>query len=289
MKGLILAGGNGTRLQPLTLGMSKQLLPIFDKPMIYHPLSTLMLANIRDIQIIIKQEHLGIYKKLFQDGSHLGLNISYAIQNEPRGLAEAFIICKDFIGNDSSCLVLGDNIFFGHDLQDNLIQSSKLEEGAIIYAYAVNDPSQFGVVEFDENFSAISIEEKPENPRSIYAVTGIYFYDNLVVDFARDVKPSERGELEITSINQAYLNQKRLNVQLLGRGMTWLDAGTHESLLEASHFVSTIERRQGMKIACLEEIAWRKGWISDEDLEAISLKMGDSFYSSYLSKLLLQK
>jgi glucose-1-phosphate thymidylyltransferase len=289
MKGLILAGGNGTRLQPLTLGMSKQLLPIFDKPMIYHPLSTLMLANIRDIQIIIKEEHLGIYKKLFQDGSHLGLNISYAIQNEPRGLAEAFIICKDFIGNDSSCLVLGDNIFFGHDLQDNLIQSSKLEEGAIIYAYAVNDPSQFGVVEFDENFSAISIEEKPENPRSIYAVTGIYFYDNLVVDFARDVKPSERGELEITSINQAYLNQKRLNVQLLGRGMTWLDAGTHESLLEASHFVSTIERRQGMKIACLEEIAWRKGWISDEDLEAISLKMGDSFYSSYLSKLLLQK
>jgi len=248
-----------------------------------------MLANIRDIQIIIKEEHLGIYKKLFQDGSHLGLNISYAIQNEPRGLAEAFIICKDFIGNDSSCLVLGDNIFFGHDLQDNLIQSSKLEEGAIIYAYAVNDPSQFGVVEFDENFSAISIEEKPENPRSIYAVTGIYFYDNLVVDFARDVKPSERGELEITSINQAYLNQKRLNVQLLGRGMTWLDAGTHESLLEASHFVSTIERRQGMKIACLEEIAWRKGWISDEDLEAISLKMGDSFYSSYLSKLLLQK
>lgn len=289
MKGLILAGGNGTRLQPLTLGMSKQLLPIFDKPMIYHPLSTLMLANIRDIQIIIKEEHLGIYKKLFQDGSHLGLNISYAIQNEPRGLAEAFIICKDFIGNDSSCLVLGDNIFFGHDLQDNLIQSSKLEEGAIIYAYAVNDPSQFGVVEFDENFSAISIEEKPENPRSIYAVTGIYFYDNLVVDFARDVKPSERGELEITSINQAYLNQKRLNVQLLGRGMTWLDAGTHESLLEASHFVSTIERRQGMKIACLEEIAWRKGWISDEDLEVISLKMGDSFYSSYLSKLLLQK
>lgn len=289
MKGLILAGGNGTRLQPLTLGMSKQLLPIFDKPMIYHPLSTLMLANIRDIQIIIKEEHLGIYKKLFQDGSHLGLNISYAIQNEPRGLAEAFIICKDFIENDSSCLVLGDNIFFGHDLQDNLIQSSKLEEGAIIYAYAVNDPSQFGVVEFDENFSAISIEEKPENPRSIYAVTGIYFYDNLVVDFARDVKPSERGELEITSINQAYLNQKRLNVQLLGRGMTWLDAGTHESLLEASHFVSTIERRQGMKIACLEEIAWRKGWISDEDLEAISLKMGDSFYSSYLSKLLLQK
>ena len=289
MKGLILAGGNGTRLQPLTLGMSKQLLPIFDKPMIYHPLSTLMLANIRDIQIIIKEEHLGIYKKLFQDGSHLGLNISYAIQNEPRGLAEAFIICKDFIGNDSSCLVLGDNIFFGHDLQDNLIQSSKLEEGAIIYAYAVNDPSQFGVVEFDENFSAISIEEKPENPRSIYAVTGIYFYDNLVVDFARDIKPSERGELEITSINQAYLNQKRLNVQLLGRGMTWLDAGTHESLLEASHFVSTIERRQGMKIACLEEIAWRKGWISDEDLEVISLKMGDSFYSSYLSKLLLQK
>jgi len=289
MKGLILAGGNGTRLHPLTLGISKQLLPIFDKPMIYHPLSTLMLANIRDIQIIIKEEHLETYQRLFKDGSQLGLNVSYAIQNEPRGLAEAFIICKDFIGKDSSCLVLGDNIFFGHDLQENLINSSKIKDGAIIYAYLVNDPTQFGVVEFDEDFTAISIEEKPENPKSSYAVTGLYFYDNSVIDFARDIKPSDRGELEITSINQAYLNQNRLNVQLLGRGMTWLDAGTHESLLEASHFVSTIERRQGMKIACLEEIAWRKGWITDEDLESLAFKMGDSFYSSYLSKLLLQK
>lgn len=285
MKGILLAGGSGTRLYPITKGVSKQLLPIYDKPMIYYPLSVLMLAGIRDILLISTPEDISGYQRLLGDGSDCGITISYAVQPSPDGLAQAFIIGEEFIGKDSVCLVLGDNIFYGQGFGPMLRTAAARCKGATVFGYQVKDPERFGVVEFDENKRAISIEEKPQKPKSHYAVTGLYFYDNDVVQIAKQIKPSHRGELEITCVNQAYMQRGDLNVELLGRGFAWLDTGTHESLLEAAHFVETIEKRQGYKVACLEEIAFNNGWLSVGDLRRIGQSLSKNGYGQYLLSL----
>jgi len=284
-KGIILAGGSGTRLYPVTQIISKQLLPVHDKPMIYYPLSVLMLAGIKDILIISTPQDIGKFKELFGDGSQIGLNMSYAVQNAPRGLAEAFIIGEDFIEKENVSLILGDNIFYGHGLGELLKNATERKTGATIFGYYVNDPRSYGVVEFDRSFKAISIEEKPENPKSNYAVPGLYFYDNTVVDIAKNVKPSKRGELEITTVNQTYLEQGRLMVDLMHRGFAWLDTGTHASMTDAANFVKTIEDRQGLKIACIEEIAFRKGFINQKQLIEIAKPLVKSGYGEYLLKI----
>lgn len=289
MKGIILAGGSGTRLYPITCGISKQLLPVYDKPMIYYPLSVLMLAGIRDILIITTPEDQESFKRLLGDGSTFGIELQYTIQPSPDGLAQAFVIGESFIGEDSVCLVLGDNIFWGPNFTRKLksaVENAKQGKGATVFGYQVKDPERFGVVEFDENRKAISIEEKPSQPKSHYAVTGLYFYDNQVIELAKEVKPSDRGELEITTLNEMYLNKGKLNVEMLGRGYAWLDTGTHESLLEAAQFVETIEKRQGYKIACLEEIAYYQNWLNRKELKEKAKLMSKNDYGKYLSTLL---
>lgn len=286
MKGIILAGGSGTRLYPLTKGVSKQLMPIYDKPMIYYPLSVLMLVGIKDILVITTPEDNGSFKRLLGDGSGFGIRLSYAIQEEPAGLAQAFLIGEDFIKGDDVCLILGDNIFYGQSFAATLRETVENLHGATVFGYQVVDPERFGIVEFDNQKNVISIEEKPEHPKSNYAVTGLYFYDSQVVGFAKQVKPSARGELEITSINQMYLDIGQLKVQILGRGFAWLDTGTHESLHRASGFVQTIEKVQGLKVACLEEIGWRNGWLTDQDIVRAGQSMKKNDYGQYLLKLL---
>jgi len=286
MKGIILAGGSGTRLHPITRGISKQLLPVYDKPMIYYPLSVLMLAGIRDIMIITTPQDKAQYQNLLGNGDEFGIHLHYAEQAHPDGLAQAFIIGEEFIGDDACCLVLGDNIYFGQGFSPKLRNVAARTQGATVFGYQVMDPERFGVVEFDENFRALSLEEKPQQPKSNWAVTGLYFYDNQVVEFAKQVKPSARGELEITSINQMYLERGELTVELLGRGFAWLDTGTHDSLIEASTFVQTVEKRQGFKIACLEEIGWRNGWLDDEGVRRAAEALVKTGYGKYLLDLL---
>lgn len=287
MKGIVLAGGSGTRLHPITMGVSKQLLPVYDKPMVYYPISVLMLAGIRDILIISTPEDIPQYQKLLGTGEQFGVTFSYKVQPEPEGLAQAFIIGEDFIGNDSVCLVLGDNIFHGQHFSEQLKRAAKKEKGATVFGYWVKDPERFGVVEYDETGKAISIEEKPKNPKSSYAVTGLYFYDNDVVKIAKSVQPSERGELEITSVNNAYLERGDLSVERLGRGFAWLDTGTHDSLLEAAQYVQTIEHRQGLKVACLEEIGWHNGWVAGEKLKRQGNLFKKTQYGQYILRLSL--
>tara|TARA_B100000401_G_scaffold413285_1_gene333340 strand:+ start:96 stop:977 length:882 start_codon:yes stop_codon:yes gene_type:complete len=288
-KGIILAGGSGTRLYPVTKGISKQLLPINDKPMVYYPLSVLLLAKINDILLISTPEDINSYKRLLGDGKDLGISIKYAVQEKPKGLAEAFLIAESFIGNDNVALALGDNIFYGQHFTDKLENATSRDSGASIFAYQVKDPKRFGVVEFDEDGKVISLEEKPSKPKSNFAVTGLYFYDNKVVEYANSIKPSGRGELEITDINMKYLEQNNLFVEYLGRGFAWLDTGTHDSLIDAGNFINTIEKRQGMKVACLEEIAFHNGWLSREKLGLIANQLSSSDYGLYLKKILEEK
>ncbi len=288
-KGIILAGGSGTRLYPATQVISKQLLPVYDKPMVYYPLSTLMLAGIRDILLISTPQDTPRFEQLLGDGKRWGLSITYAVQPAPQGIAQAFIIGADFIGDDRCALVLGDNIFYGHDFSSDLQAAAKRDAGATVFAYPVHDPERYGVVEFDKARNAISLEEKPKLPKSRYAVTGLYFYDNEVVRIARDLKPSPRGELEITDVNREYLKRKKLDVVVMGRGMAWLDTGTHESLLQASMFIETIEKRQGLQVACPEEIAYRMGWVNAEQVEALAVAIGNNRYARYLLDMLKEE
>jgi len=285
MKSIILAGGSGTRLYPITKSISKQLLPVYDKPMIYYPLSTIMLAGIREILIISNPEYIRLYKQLLNDGSHLGLKIEYKVQEKPKGIAEAFIVGEEFIGNDNVCLILGDNIFHGQGFSQMLKRAASLKEGAVIFGYYVKDPKRYGVVEFDENNNVVSIEEKPEKPKSHYAVPGLYFYDNNVVEIAKNLTPSARGELEITDVNKEYLKRGKLKVELFGRGFAWLDTGTYDSLLEASNYVETIQKRQGFYISCIEEIAYRNGWINKEQLIKLAKEMEKVEYGKYLLEI----
>ena len=284
-KGIILAGGSGTRLYPLTLSVSKQLMPVYDKPMVYYPLATLMLAGIRDICLITTPEHRHLFEQLLRDGSQWGCTINYVVQEKPAGLAQSFLLCRDYIAGCNTCLVLGDNIFYGHGLQKLLHQAMKKETGATVFGYHVRDPQRYGVVEFDRDMQAVSIEEKPAQPKSNYAVTGLYFYDDKVTDIAASIRPSARGELEITDVNNRYLEDGNLHVEVMGRGIAWLDTGTHDALMEAGAFVQTVQKRQGLKVACLEEIAWRSGFIDTEQMQKLAMPLAKSDYGQYLLEL----